>query len=93
MNHLRSALSKVRHISGREWGGHLTPSEILALVEDGVKPSMQSPDVVESFKGKVGMAEQDKRSGDGRGSWFYFSLGRTKPDVVHHADAEFLQRQ
>lgn len=63
-SNLKSALRKLRHHNGREWGASLTPCEILALVEDGIKPTKSNEHLVEDSKRR-------KEKGDCTRVWFY----------------------
>jgi len=60
--HLLSALGKTTHQDGRQWGGYLTPVEILALTDDGAKTNTDLVRIRES---------RDK--GISGGQWFYFT--------------------
>lgn len=61
------AKSKVRHFDKRIYCGWLTPSEFLALVDEGIQPRREDD---------VAFAKKWKEKGRSDPSWFYFQLGK-----------------
>ena len=63
--------AKISNTGRREWGGYLTPVEIVSLIdEDGFKPS--SPRDVERAREKVA-------AGNASPTWFYFKVPKAWP--------------
>jgi len=62
---LDSALQKLQHQNARHWGGYMTASEALALMDAGCKPN--NPRVREYLL-------ERKAAGDAAVSWHYFSV-------------------
>ncbi len=69
---LRRAESKISRFSDTpQWCGYLTPSEALALLDDGGREGPSSMDKRKYF--------QEKRdSGDSAPQWFYFFPSKTQ---------------
>ena len=61
------AIAKAKHFDGRVWCGAFTPSEILALVEDGARP--EHPEHWDYDKKYL---EDKIKKGICYQSWFYF---------------------
>jgi hypothetical protein len=68
---LQRAERKVQHQEGREWGGYLTPSEALALVEDGAR-------LTHDHKAKLRSLEIEVEQGDSAPAWIYFYASHTQ---------------
>ena len=68
-NNLQRALKKCKlFMGGPRWVGHLTPSEILAILDSGGR-------AVDGNEWKVEHARIKKESGVSNPSWFYFYPG------------------
>jgi len=77
---LQRALRKSKKFYDQTWCGYFTPSEIIALVEDGAKPDLGS-------QYQIPYTRECIKKGDCSRSWFYFYLGKTKPDKPNqHGD-------
>jgi hypothetical protein len=63
---LGRALYKVENFADNYWGGYLTPSEVLALLNAGAIPTQYSWKDFEYFREK-------KAKGDCRPTWWYFN--------------------
>lgn len=64
-NNLRRAERKVRRLNKREWCGYLTPSEMLALVQDGARPTPNNQTMYDYHL-------ERRERGESSPSWFYF---------------------
>jgi len=62
---LQRAERKVKHRSGREWCGYLTPSEVVALVADGAT-------LVNNHKGELQYLQSEIARGISNPRWTYF---------------------
>jgi hypothetical protein len=68
-NNLQRALKKCRlFMGGPQWVGHLTPCEILAILDSGGR-------AVDGNEWRVEYAKRNKESGVSNPSWFYFYPG------------------
>jgi hypothetical protein len=62
---------KVQHFYKREWCGYLTPSEALAILDDGAQPTNNTLYQREHLLEK-------KKKGDCRPQWFYFQPSKAQ---------------
>lgn len=62
---LQRAERKVKHFSGREWCGYLTPSEVLAIIADGAR-------LVNDHKGTLQYVQSEVDRGISNPRWTYF---------------------
>lgn len=71
---LERAVSKIKQTNGNEWGGYLTPSEILALLEAGADStySRRKRDIQE--------CKQRLEAGQNNPWWWYFTI-RTNSEL------------
>lgn len=66
-------LAKIIHMSGRQWGGYLTPAEIVLLFKLGARS-----DGGGTFN-SLDHAKARVKAGNSSPYWFYFTIGETKP--------------
>lgn len=62
---LQRAERKIKHFSGREWCGYLTPSEVIAIVADGAR-------LVNDHKGMLQYVQNEIVRGVSNPRWTYF---------------------
>jgi hypothetical protein len=67
VSNLARALAKCQHRVRNAWHGYLTPSEYLALLENGAKPDVGRD---------ADWAKERAASGDSNPCWVYFTVGR-----------------
>ncbi len=67
-SNLRSAEIKIKQLADtRRWCGYLTPSEALAMLDDGAKPERST---IKQY------LEEQKQAGSSNPTWFYFYPSR-----------------
>lgn len=64
---LQRAIRKIKRYNDRQFGGYLTPCEIIAIMDNGGV-------VTDYGKSFVGYAEKHKKHGTGNPFWFYFTI-------------------
>jgi hypothetical protein len=79
---LQLALHKIKRFHKDEWCGCLTAAEGQALLDDGAHfheatVSMHNHMMKQSKHGECGQ------------TWYYFKLGRTKPDDIHRVSRNY----
>lgn len=62
---LYRAERKIRHYYKQEWCGYLTPSEAIALIDDGARPIDNTLYLRQYIQAR-------KDNGESRPGWFYF---------------------
>jgi|GEM_PF-2649712 len=63
-----STIKKIVHMEGRQFGGYLTPSEIIAISKIGARSDGGS-----TFN-SLDYAKQRVKQGNSRPYWFYFNV-------------------
>lgn len=74
---LRRAESKIRQYDKDEWGGCLTPSEALAILDDGARERYKKYSQREYLQSR-------KDKGDSEPTWFYFLASKAQQERWGH---------